>query len=189
MNLTQGSFDHLLAAFDPDRDRAGAIYEELRDKLVRFFEWRGTPNAEELADMTMDRVAQKLTQGEVIREANPALYIFAVAQNILREHWKSEKREHARSSALQLVSSSLSYQPDFDERTMRCLERCVSVLETADRALIFRYYEGEQRAKIDNRRLLAEELALPLNALRIRVHRLRVDLEKCLLECLKEKTE
>jgi len=38
--------------------RAGARYEQLRQVLIRFFEWRGAPYPEEHADATFDRVRE-----------------------------------------------------------------------------------------------------------------------------------
>jgi hypothetical protein len=44
--LTQSEFDSLLARLDPDRERAGVLYEMLRRKLVQLFEWQGWPATE-----------------------------------------------------------------------------------------------------------------------------------------------
>lgn len=46
------------------------------------------------------------------------------------------------------------------------------------------YYEGKQGARIANRKRIAEELGMPMNGLRIRVHRVREKLEMCLINCL-----
>jgi hypothetical protein len=54
----------------------------------------------------------------------------------------------------------------------------------ADKNLIFRYYFGEERAKIQNRRALAEASGITLNALSIRACRIRDKLELCVRECL-----
>ena len=50
------------------------------------------------------------------------------------------------------------------------------------RDLILRYYRGEDgpgESNIRNRQSLARDLELPMNALRIRVHRVRRKLESC----------
>ncbi len=47
-----------------------------------------------------------------------------------------------------------------------------------------KYYHDEKRAKIDYRKQLADALGIPLNALRIRAHRVRISLEKCVKDCL-----
>src|ERR671938_30866 len=61
--LTAEAFTKLLARLDPDRERAGEKYEELRRTLVKFFEWRGAPFPEDQADETFNRVARKLDEG------------------------------------------------------------------------------------------------------------------------------
>jgi hypothetical protein len=50
--------------------------------------------------------------------------------------------------------------------------------------MILSYYEGKERVKIENRKRMAETLGVPMNSLRIRVHRIREKLENCLVNCL-----
>lgn len=52
--------------------------------------------------------------------------------------------------------------------------------------MMLTYYQGKERVRINNRKLLAETLGVPMNGLRIRVHRLREKLEACLVDCLAE---
>jgi hypothetical protein len=56
-------------------------------------------------------------------------------------------------------------------------------LEPENRELILRYYLGEQGAKIENRRVLAEQLGLTADALSIRACRVRGRLEACVSKC------
>ncbi len=70
------------------------------------------------------------------------------------------------------------------EKILSCLEQCVGKLEPANRDMIMRYYVGKERAKIENRRALAESLGITINALSIRTCRLRDKLEACVGECL-----
>src|SRR5204863_6195928 len=58
--LTRESFEILLAQLDPDRERAGELYETIRRKLIRLFEWRGCACPEDLADETFNRGARQL---------------------------------------------------------------------------------------------------------------------------------
>jgi hypothetical protein len=53
--LTPEAFDRFLGSLDIDRDRAGEKYENLRLKLLRFFEWRGALHPDLLADETLER--------------------------------------------------------------------------------------------------------------------------------------
>ena len=68
-----------LAGFQPDREAAGARYEQLRRRLLAIFSYRHCPHPEELADETLDRVARKLRElgGEFIG-SDPARYVFGV---------------------------------------------------------------------------------------------------------------
>ena len=54
-----------------------------------------------------------------------------------------------------------------------CLGHCTSRLESVSRQIILRYYEGEVRVKIENRRCLAKSLGITINALSIRACRIR----------------
>ncbi len=66
--LSKSSFDQFLANLDSDQNRAGQKYEALRQRLVKFFEWRACSYAEELADETIDRVVRKIDLGEEIKD-------------------------------------------------------------------------------------------------------------------------
>jgi len=70
------------------------------------------------------------------------------------------------------------------ERRQHCIDQCISKLTTENRELILEYYREEGRAKIDLRKQLADGLRIPLNALRIRAHRIRTYLESCIAKCL-----
>ncbi len=61
-DLTAAQFDALLRRLDADRNRAGEKYEEVRWKLVRFFQWNSCLAAEELVDETLNRVAERLAE-------------------------------------------------------------------------------------------------------------------------------
>ena len=64
-----------------------------------------------------------------------------------------------------------------------CLERCTAQLEPTSREIIPGYYFGRERAKIENRRALAQSLGISTNALTIRACRIRDKLEVCVREC------
>ena len=60
--LTQEGFDLLLSLLDHDRELAAEKYERLRRRLLKLFEWRGSPTPEEHADETFNRVARKISK-------------------------------------------------------------------------------------------------------------------------------
>ena len=59
--LTQLGFDKLLATLDVEREQAGAKYESLRLRLIKFFEWRNCEQAEALSANVFDRIIKKIS--------------------------------------------------------------------------------------------------------------------------------
>lgn len=175
--LTQAAFDSLLAWLDADREQAGRKYENIRQRLIKIFTCRGRPDAEELADETINRVTLKAP--EVAKEyvGDPALYFYGVAQKIYLESVR--KRPPA-------VAPAVSASSDEIEREYECLERCLARLSPGGRELVLEYYQNDKRAKIDHRKQLAQKFGIAQNALRIRAHRIRATLQQCVEECLQQ---
>lgn len=172
----------LLEAFAPDRNEAGKEYERLRTKLIRYFEWRAVGPAEELVDETFNRAARRLEEGKELDDV--IAFIFGVARNV---HHEARRRLKEEPVALDdTPESQYAPAPDQVEPDAReeCFDRCMEKLLPDSRVLILEYYQGERRAKIEFRQKIAEKLRIPLNALRIRAHRIRIGLEKCIRECL-----
>jgi RNA polymerase sigma factor (sigma-70 family) len=184
--LNQSAFKALLACLDPDQERAGQKYENIRHALITFFECRRSLSPEDLADETINRVARRLSEGKQIYSENPASYFYGVAHNVLKEHW-----ERPAPASASLDELSPSRDPSHDpnrrdegqlereqrERQLECLEQCLGGLATKDRELISAYYQGEASVKIKNRKSLAEKLGVPISALRLRALRFREKLE------------
>lgn len=190
--LTQEAFDRLLAELDADRERAGVKYEEIRQRLRKFFEWRGCAQPEEYADRTIDRVTRRIAEGVELRVKDPYLYFHGVALNVLREHWKEPTREHGSFEDLPpshnpaqdpIKLMEQAWEREEKEKRLECLDRCLRRLPAESLALITEYHQSEKRGKIEGRKTLAARLKIPLNALRIRAYRIRGELEKCVREC------
>jgi DNA-directed RNA polymerase specialized sigma24 family protein len=181
--LTRESFDRLLALLDSDRERAGEQYEKMRRALVKFFVRRGSASPEEQADKTINRVARKIDEGEAIRHLES--YFIGVARMVWLEDLKEQARERRAFNQLSRAGQSSADSADANRR-LACFESCLEKLPDASRELIVEYYREEKRAKIERRKALAASLGMPLNALRIRAHRLRLHLEKCVRDCVKD---
>ena len=182
--LSQEAFDNLLACLDEDREQAGEKYENLRCKLVKFFDWRAcAPAALDLADETINRVARRIDEGETVR--NLSNYAYGVARMVYLEKMKELKREQAARDSV--PTEAAAKETEQTER-LECFETCLKKLPDESRDLIVAYYREQLRAKIELRRELAERLGIPLNALRIRTHRIRVKLEECVVNCLQRST-
>jgi DNA-directed RNA polymerase specialized sigma24 family protein len=182
--LTKEAFDALLAALDENRERAAEQYEVLRHKLVNFFRWHGGAHPDELSDETLNVAARKLAEGEQIRSI--PVYCLGIARNLLMDQARGRRREEAALGEL-LASGTPVPQPD-QERLLESLEQCMLEIPEESRRLLLIYYGGEKRAKIEARKALAEQLGIPLNALRIRAWRLRARLAGAVAERTKSQS-
>lgn len=190
--LTPQSFGLLLKALDPDERSAAAKYELLRTKLTSLLIWRGCAesDADDLADVTFDRVAGKIAGGETVE--NISAYSASVARFILLEH-KRKKKEDAAGDEMPEVA----VDPDVDElegddERMECLRECLrsSVPNPNDQRLIIGYYDaGANEKNKDSRKKLALSLGLSLNTMKVRACRLRERLERCINDCVARVTE
>lgn len=179
--LDAAGFERLLAFLDPDRDAAALKYEDIRSRLVKLMQWRGCTSAEEYADRTIDRVARRLVEGASIDVRDPYLYFHGVAINVLREYWREPARTLHDDTPVGEIAVEADAHREADrvelERYLTRLEVCLDELLPAQRRLLLVYHQGT--GQIARRRALARELRIPINALRIRVHRIRVTVEAC----------
>ena len=176
--LTHEALERLLALLDPEREQAARKFHQLRRRLVRLFEWRGARFPDDLTDETILRVARRLEDGVEIRADDPFRYFCGVAHLVFKEVLRERQRER---QLLDPASWTPHTEPDEepDDERMEALQECLDRLPPSSRDLILDYHEGERRGRIDNRRAIAARLDIPLNALRIRVHRIRTRLERC----------
>jgi RNA polymerase sigma factor (sigma-70 family) len=177
------NFNELLNWLHPDREQAGRKYEDIRRRLIRIFVHRGCASAEDLADETIIRVVRKVREvrANFNPSDDPALYFYGVGRNIYREYLKRRPAPTPPPPPGNGTDDDDNETPEYE-----CLEKCLGHLSPSNRELILEYYEDEQGAKIEGRKKLAERFGMALNALRIRAHRLRLELKRCVLECLKE---
>jgi DNA-directed RNA polymerase specialized sigma24 family protein len=182
--LSPRGFERLLDQLHADRDTAGRTYEQLRRRLVRFFEGRRCAFPEEHADETLNRVARKLDAGETIQDVTT--YVIGIARMIVKEAARSASREAALQAASR-TPDHVSPLPDpasvESTRLLDCLHGCLDHLAPPDRDLIVQYYQDEKRAKIRSRKDLATKLGVEMNALRLRAFRIRAALEACVERC------
>src|SRR5262245_41369604 len=160
----QQPFESLLIWLDTDRERAGDLYEQVRTKLIRFYEFRGCAFPEELADDTIQRGARKISEGNVSRPADPYIYFRGVARNVLLEYIKERKKrptavlDDLSTFTLPTVNPAevekQSNARSRKERLLECLDACLSHLPSESRELFVEYNREEKRERIDNRMLI-----------------------------------
>ena len=148
---------------------------------MRFFEWRGCPYPEGHADEAITRVAQKLAQGEEIRD--PATYVIGVARFLLLEIQKEREKEWRIAAAQPEIQPEAADSDELEQRA-ECLRRCLDKLSPGNRELILQYYDGEKSQKINNRKQLTVKLQLTVSTLRMRALRIRESLLGCVETCV-----
>lgn len=173
-----GPFAALLARLAADGGSAEA-YEALRRRLVQFFRLHVPAEADDLADVVLDRLARRVHEG--VDVASVPSYALGIARMVLHEARAKSARRHLAEADPTLV-------PDEDapdeaselEHVLVALRACLDAVGATARQLILTYYGGgDGAARISTRKRLADECGISLNALRNRALRLRDALEDC----------
>ena len=173
--LEQSSFERLLKKLSPNRDLAAAEYERLRFRLTKFFQWRGCCEPETFADRTLDRLARRLEAGEQIDPLYS--YCCGIGRMLLLEaHRERELQQGALAQWANLRSASAE---SVEAVPLDALLKCLKKLPIETQNLVLDYYQGDKRSLIDRRKALADRLGIPINALRLRLNRIRIQLENC----------
>lgn len=175
---SEEAFNKLLAWLNPDRNKAAERYQRIQFRLIKIFAAKGCVDPESLADETLNAVCQKIDWLLANYSGNPDLYFYGVAKKIFLEQIPK--------------SFSVPPVPDNSEIEIRCgcLEECLRTAASADeQSWVLRYHDGEGRRRIENRKKLAEELGITINALRIRIFHIQARLRPCIEECLEKIAE
>jgi DNA-directed RNA polymerase specialized sigma24 family protein len=188
---TQDAFRQFLDWLDEGAGSGGEKYLELRRRLVLYFDRRNCLTPDELADETLNRVAQKFQEQGEITNISPAQYCYVTAKFVFLEYTRRPEQGNksldefpsSGSTAAELAAAPVNSEGAVKERTLNCLERCLKKLSADESRLILEYYQGEQRGKIEHRRQIAEKLGVSANALTIRACRIRNKLEACVRAC------
>ena len=180
------SFDEILEWLNPDRNEAANSYVQLRNDLTKIFAWNRCPDPDGLTDEVFDRVGRKVHDVRPNFEGDPKLFFYGIARNLIKESPKRIKKQ----VSIEDTDLPATESPVEDESaTMRedCLNACLQKLSPEKRELILGYYAKEKQAKIDHRTELARRMGISVETLRVRVHRMRGTLEKCIERCLDNK--
>jgi DNA-directed RNA polymerase specialized sigma24 family protein len=178
----------LLARLDPDRDQAGEKYEDLRRKLVKFFECNGCYPAEDLADETLDRTAKRLDDvKDVVR------FAFGVARKVRLEAYEAAPRtqqsaddptgEGNPAAGVEFSEAAMIKKID-QEKRLTCLGRCMKRLSDEERDQVIEYHTPEEEPPAQRRQRMAKSLGVSSGALRAKMNRLRDKLELCVKACV-----
>ncbi len=180
---TQEVFDKLLLYLAPDRERAGEEYELLRLRLLTYFRSRACLCAEELADEALNRLAQKIADGEPIREITR--YCYGLAHWVWMEYLRDPKTKHTSFDELPLMTVIMP-DPLLLQERMDCFKRCLKRLTAEERLMIVSYWDHDQQSDSTARREIAERMGISPTALRIRISRGKNKLKECYSNCMEK---
>jgi DNA-directed RNA polymerase specialized sigma24 family protein len=166
----------LLRRLGPSPDEAGEAYEALRRLLHRFFEIRRCADASSLCDEVIDRLGRRLDDGTDVAD------VTAYARGIARLVHLEASRRPQIVPLDDVPAEPPSPDPDGDTAAT-CLEGCLTRLEAGTQRHVLTYYTSDGRTRIDGRKRLAAELGISATALRIRMLRARLTLERCVTDC------
>ncbi|HEX4950911.1 MAG TPA: hypothetical protein VFZ34_29890 [Blastocatellia bacterium] len=190
---TPESFARLLYWLDGGVDSSGQKYEEMRERLVTYFDRKNCVAPDDLADETFNRVMKWLEQNRKEQDAEPAKICYNTARFVWHESLRRPEHLQDELETIPItrqpaedprVTAGLTEAQEQQEQRLSCLEKCSAQLPAEERVLIVRYYSGEQRVKLDNRKALAAERGMTANALNIKACRVRDKLRRCVTECL-----
>jgi RNA polymerase sigma factor (sigma-70 family) len=183
-DIPREGLDALLTWLDPNHEVAVSIYMDLRFALGRIFSWNQCADPQGMTDETFDRVATKLPKLKETFEGDPKLFFYGVANNLIKEYRKKIKS----SSPVEFIEPSAPPLQEVEEEgpdlREKCLRICLGKLTPEKRELILSYYSKEKQAKIIHRAQMARQLGVSLEALRVRMLRIRTTLLECMEQCL-----
>jgi DNA-directed RNA polymerase specialized sigma24 family protein len=188
-DISSEEFRRLLARLDQNPELAWSKYDQLRLKLVSYFQSFGHyAEAEELADEALDRISKK---PETYASHDLPILALGFARNMRKEMLKKTARTVRPLSQDDFPGKdqdpevNIIHRIDKEQR-IKCFLRCMRKLMPHERWLILQYFPDENCNVEDLRKRLAEMLGIEGGTLAKRVERLRKKLESCCGRCIEE---
>ena len=188
--LSSDAFNKLLNWLDEGVNSDGQKYLDVRQRLLDYFDRKNCLSPDDLADETINRVARRLDEEGFIESETPAKYFYITARFVFMEYLRDTQNQNVSidetegQQHLKKLATIESDEKETKEKMLNCLEKCTGKLDENNREIILRYYIGKEREKIENRRALAQDLGISINALSIRACRIRDKLETCVKQCI-----
>ena len=182
MGQDEQPFNFFLSALSSDRDTAEKKLKDIRRRLVIMLDCRGCHCSEDLAHEALVRFAHRLPKMDPPFKGDAIPYLYTVAYNLYLEY--IDKQFQPLPDDFTEIPLPDEDAGKTKEQLHACLDKCLDSMDAKSRDLVLDYYRLDKQNKINFRKLLAQELGISVNALRIRLHDLRAGLEKCIEQCL-----
>lgn len=172
-------FHKLLVWLGKDTKSATQKYESIRRNLTKMLSAKGCYEAEELADETIDRVTRKIDMLAFNYVGDPSLYFYGVAKRVFLEFTRRPIKVELPHLTIKEDDGAID-----TEKQSQCLSKCLEKLSSKDSKLIIEYYKKDKSEKIKHRKRLAQNLGISTQALRVRVFRIRKNLQECFFDSI-----
>ena len=177
----ENDFHKLLAWISVPGYNDGDIYEDIRYRLIKYFQSKGCLDSESLADDAIERVTRKIDKISETFEGNPLQYFYGVARNMVKEDGRRPRLQKLPFD-YEAYSNKLAQTAEVRDQ---CLEHCLERLDSDERRFILEYYFGERATKIQNRLRLRKEFGLTRQSIGVKAFRIREKLQRCVIPCVK----
>jgi RNA polymerase sigma factor (sigma-70 family) len=174
-------WDRFYIWLNPDPDIAESEYKGIRVSLISYFRKRVCPDAEGLADQTIERVVKLLPKFGENLPSHPLRYCYGVARNIHKEYVRELSR-----NGVDITNAHPVYNPSLNEAQddlEKCLHNCLEKLDKKKRDLFLNYYLVGTEEKSVYHQKMADELGITLTALRLQILRIKEKLRACIADC------
>jgi DNA-directed RNA polymerase specialized sigma24 family protein len=185
-DISSEEFQRLLARLDQNPELAWSKYDQLRLKLVSYFQSFGHyAEAEELADEALDRISKK---PDTYASNDLPILALGFARNMRKEIFKKTARTVRPLSQDDFPGRDLDPEGSIinkidREQRIKCFLQCMRKLMPNERWLVLQYFPDDNCNVEDLRKRLAEVLGIEGGTLAKRVGRLRKKLESCCGRC------
>jgi len=136
----------------------------------------GSGDTEDLVHQAFLIAFDRLAEGREF-EGDPGKWLRGTARNLVRAWWRQRQKAPAALAEGLLLLDEGDDVPALASRaeTTVALEHCLGELAASDRELIRKRYEGGDRIV-----RMAEQMAVNVTSLRVRLHRIRQALKLCI---------
>lgn len=181
---SEEKFNQLLDWLSENRDESAREYHDIQNRLILYFSARGCVDAENLADQTIDRIAEKISSENFEYEGNKMKYFYGFARNIYHEYLRH--KDIALNEEILEDESQMVELPTEEEisQTQKYLNDCLSKLNRKDKKLILIYYNAKTGREKEYREKVAKKYKISTNSLRVKIFRLKKIIEDCVLNKL-----
>ncbi len=187
VEATQDDFKRFLKRLHPDPEVAWETYSTVWQKLMMFFQRNGCPAASDHADEALSRIARR---DDLDNIRNFGAFAYGVARTMRSEIWEKMKKEVSLESFPGgTIPDGRNMEKEIVEnidrqRQVRCFRRCVGKLPPDERTLFLSFKLADRETRTDDRSKMAAQTGISAGTLRVRVFRIRREVERCARKCL-----